>query len=279
MLKNRIISSFFIFLFIFISLNNNFFFNFFFIHLICFFILWEFFRLYNFRNLQSSVDTRDQVLNNFFLTRIKLSIFDYAHILFIQILLISYNNFEFIFIYMLTGYFLYLVFNIKKNIYQFFGVIYLSLPFFGFLYFQKIDQLITNFVLIFIITVSTDVGGFFMGKLLKGPKILKKISPKKTWSGFVGAILLSVVISELFYENIFGNFKACILVCLFSFVCQVGDFIESYFKRLCNVKESSNLIPGHGGILDRLDGAILLTTFITLFSIFQINLVESFVND
>ncbi|MDC3091389.1 phosphatidate cytidylyltransferase, partial [Rickettsiales bacterium] len=189
------------------------------------------------------------------------------------------KNFEFIFVYMLAGYFLYLVFNIKKNIYQYFGIIYLSLPFFGFLYFQKIDQLITNFVLIFIITVCTDVGGFVMGKLLKGPKILKKISPKKTWSGFVGGILFSVVISELFYENIFGSFKICILVCLFSFICQVGDFIESYFKRLCNVKESSNLIPGHGGILDRLDGAILLTIFIFVLNIFQINFLQSFVYD
>ena len=81
---------------------------------------------------------------------------------------------------------------------------------------------------------------------------------------------------SFFFENALINIGVFSLIVLFSLICQVGDFIESYFKRLCFIKESSNLIPGHGGILDRLDGAILLTTFIFILNIFQINFINFF---
>ena len=133
-----------------------------------------------------------------------------------------------------------------------------------------------NFMIIFIITIATDIGGYVIGKSIKGPKISRRISPKKTWSGFVGSILFSLVFCEFFFENALINIGVFSLIVLFSLICQVGDFIESYFKRLCFIKESSNLIPGHGGILDRLDGAILLTTFIFILNILQINFINFF---
>ena len=276
MLKQRVISSFFIFLFLFFAFNNEPFFTFFFIHLISFFALWEFFRLCSFRTLSNPSDNKDQILNNFFLTRVKLKTIDYFHIFCIQILLISYKNFEFFFIFFILIFCFYLIFTIQKNIYKYFGIIYLSLPFFCFVYFQKTDQLIINFMIIFVITVATDVGGYVIGNSLKGPKILKSISPKKTWSGFAGGIIFSLFFCDFFFENSLTNILFFSLILLFSFICQIGDFIESYFKRICFVKESSNLIPGHGGILDRFDGAILLTTFIFILNILQIDFLKFF---
>lgn len=276
MLKQRVISSFFIFIFLFFAINNQLFFTFFFIHFLSFFALWEFFRLNSFRTSNRLLDKKDQILNNFFLTRVKLTVTDYFHIFCIQILLILYKNFEFLFISFILIYFLYLILTLKKNIYKYLGLVYLSLPFFCFIYLQKIDQLMINFMIIFIITIATDIGGYVIGKSIKGPKISKRISPKKTWSGFVGSILFSLVFCEFFFENALINIGVFSLIVLFSLICQVGDFIESYFKRLCFIKESSNLIPGHGGILDRLDGAILLTTFIFILNIFQINFINFF---
>ena len=109
--------------------------------------------------------------------------------------------------------------------------------------------------------------GIFFGKLLKGPK-LTKISPKKTISGFVGGFLLPLltfyvlVKSEILTfnnKNLTENFLSFIFfIITISFISQVGDIAVSYFKRLSGIKNSGNIIPGHGGILDRIDGMIFV---------------------
>ena len=130
------------------------------------------------------------------------------------------------------------------------------------------------FLFILFICVLTDLGGYFFGKILKGPK-LTKISPKKTISGFVGGFLLPLLIfyllikSEIFTfsnKNLTENFLSFIyFIITISFISQVGDITVSYFKRLSGIKNSGNIIPGHGGILDRIDGMIfvfLITYFL-----------------
>ena len=123
------------------------------------------------------------------------------------------------------------------------------------------------FLFILFICVLTDLGGYFFGKLLKGPK-LTKISPKKTISGFVGGFLLPLltfyvlVKSEILtfnIKNLTENFLSFIFfIITISFISQVGDIAVSYFKRLSGIKNSGNIIPGHGGILDRIDGMIFV---------------------
>ena len=123
------------------------------------------------------------------------------------------------------------------------------------------------FLFILFICVLTDLGGYFFGKILKGPK-LSKISPKKTISGFIGGFILPLLIFYLLTKSkilIFDNnyldvnFKLIIFfIITTSFISQIGDLTISYFKRLSGIKNSGKIIPGHGGILDRIDGMIFV---------------------
>ena len=122
------------------------------------------------------------------------------------------------------------------------------------------------FLFILFICVLTDLGGYFFGKILKGPK-LTKISPKKTITGFIGGFLLPLIIiyifikseSLLFNNSLNENFLSFIFfIITISFISQIGDIAVSFFKRLSGIKNSGNIIPGHGGILDRIDGMIFV---------------------
>ena len=119
-----------------------------------------------------------------------------------------------------------------------------------------------HILLIAIICVSTDTGGYICGKLLKGPK-LTKLSPNKTYAGVFGSFLLSIIFTILFFELILKNYnfrfteETFIFVIVVSLVSQLGDIIISYFKRISKIKDTGNIIPGHGGILDRIDGILL----------------------
>ena len=110
-------------------------------------------------------------------------------------------------------------------------------------------------LLIFTITISSDIGGYIFGKLFKGKK-LTKISPNKTYSGLIGAYFLSLIFTYLIF-NKFYNFEFIILSSLIiSSISQSGDIFISYLKRKANLKNTGNILPGHGGLLDRLDGVI-----------------------
>ena len=142
----------------------------------------------------------------------------------------------------------------KKKSYYIYGFFYLIFSFYTF--YELSIELIDVFYLI-IICSSTDIGGYLFGKIFKGPK-LTKISPKKTYAGmfggyFLSLISLSVIISFLDYDTSLVLFLLTILI---STVSQLGDIIISYFKRLSKIKNTGKLIPGHGGLLDRIDGMI-----------------------
>jgi phosphatidate cytidylyltransferase len=123
------------------------------------------------------------------------------------------------------------------------------------------------FYLILVICIATDVGGYIFGKIFKGPR-LTKISPNKTYSGALGSFFLPMIFfSILSYSKFFYlldfNFNLGIIFCL-SLISQIGDLIISYFKRLYNIKDTGKIIPGHGGILDRIDGMLFVFPFIFL---------------
>ena len=105
--------------------------------------------------------------------------------------------------------------------------------------------------------VASDIGGYIFGNVFKGPK-LTKISPKKTISGSIGSIIftnLTISILFFYFTNNF-NYTIIIIGTLTSISCQFGDIFFSFLKRKAKIKDTGNFLPGHGGILDRLDGII-----------------------
>ncbi len=155
----------------------------------------------------------------------------------------------------------------KKKKYFILGVFFLIFSYYCTLQFRiNLNENHNIFFLVFVICISTDVGGYLFGKIFKGPK-LTKISPKKTYAGMIGGYLSSIIFAKIFFEylskNIDLNFtpKFFIIVILISSVSQLGDIVISYFKRLSKVKDTGKIIPGHGGLLDRIDGMIFAFPF------------------
>ena len=155
----------------------------------------------------------------------------------------------------------------KTNIQKIFGLLFIIISFYSILKIRNdFNQDYFHVLLIATICVSTDVGGYIFGKVLKGPK-LTKLSPNKTYTGFIGSFLLAIIISILFFEltlkihNFKFSLEIFILVLAVSLVSQIGDIFISYFKRLSKIKDTGNIIPGHGGILDRIDGMIFAYPF------------------
>lgn len=113
--------------------------------------------------------------------------------------------------------------------------------------------------LLFVLLVvwATDIGGYFAGRGIGGPKLWVRVSPKKTWAGALGGLLGSLLVAAGFVAAGIGKLSSLLLLgAILSVVSQLGDLFESAVKRHFGVKDSSNIIPGHGGLLDRLDGFV-----------------------
>ena len=114
------------------------------------------------------------------------------------------------------------------------------------------------------VVIATDICGYFAGRLLGGPKILPKISPKKTWSGTVAGWVGAVAVSVPFVTNSGVGWELLGIAVAVSMASQLGDAAESALKRRSGVKDSSALIPGHGGLLDRFDAMLGASVFFLL---------------
>ena len=160
----------------------------------------------------------------------------------------------------------------KKKPYFIPGIIFLFLSSYS-AYLMRgnsIDNLFL-FLLIILICIATDIGGYTFGKIFKGPKLIR-ISPNKTYSGVLGSFIFSIIFVNIFlfywdkkiYLVELINLENTLhlgLILSVSFVSQIGDLVISYFKRLSKVKNTGKLIPGHGGLLDRVDGMIFAIPF------------------
>jgi len=152
--------------------------------------------------------------------------------------------------------------NRKDKIFRFFfkaaSLLYLSLLV-CFIIIVKSTNAQLEIILIYGVSISimTDIGGLIVGKVFKGKK-LTKISPKKTISGAMGSFLFSIALIPLFMNSLtnYNFFILLLFTLIISFSSQAGDLFISYFKRKANVKSTSDLLPGHGGVLDRIDGII-----------------------
>ena len=137
------------------------------------------------------------------------------------------------------------------------------------------SESIAFFIIILCICIFSDIGGYVFGKVIGGKK-LTKISPNKTISGSLGSFIFSILPVLLFnlqnYTGVsFGVLSINIALCLIvSLVCQLGDLLISYFKRLNKVKDTGTILPGHGGLLDRIDGLIFAIPTVYILKITQI---------
>ena len=203
---------------------------------------------------------QNRIFTSIFLILLLYLSFNYSYILVISLILISvFSWIEF------TG-LISKIFNNKnfrsnflKLILQIICLIYLTI-FSVIILFGIFDQDL-KFTILFLICVCifSDIGGLLFGKFFKGKK-LTKISPNKTISGSIGSFILSLFLIPIFYSilNIkLNNLSDFIfLTILVSFVCQLGDLFISFLKRKAKVKDTGDLLPGHGGILDRFDGIL-----------------------
>ena len=161
----------------------------------------------------------------------------------------------------------------KKYLMNFFGNIFLIFSFFSAFYIRENIGLLF-FLFIILICIFTDIGGYVFGKVFKGPK-LTKISPNKTYSGVFGSFLISLSAGLFFLQYTNTDFlendssKILPAILFISLISQLGDLIISYFKRKAKLKNTGNILPGHGGLLDRIDGMIFVIPiiFILIFTV------------
>tara|TARA_B100002051_G_C16734453_1_gene640288 strand:- start:2522 stop:3121 length:600 start_codon:yes stop_codon:yes gene_type:complete len=106
-----------------------------------------------------------------------------------------------------------------------------------------------------IICISTDVGGYVFGKFFKGKKITK-ISPNKTYAGVIGSFFLSLFVSVIFFSDVNLKINIYLFTIIISSISQLGDLFVSFLKRKAKIKDTGNFLPGHGGLLDRIDGIL-----------------------
>ena len=204
-----------------------------------------------------------------------------AYLAFIMVVLNDYENTTFIYAIdyriisiLLASLLLPLIFyhnneqyNIDDALFLIGFVFFLGIPFNLLILVRNYN--INYLVYVLLITTITDIYAYITGVLIGRHPLLECVSPKKTWEGFIGGLFFGTLISSIFYVEVLNsNINVTHLVfisALLSLVAQLGDLIFSFIKRYYNKKDYSNLIPGHGGILDRLDSIIFVIIVFTLF--------------
>ena len=192
------------------------------------------------------------VYNNFILRLLFSAIFIFIY------LICLYINLNYIFYLILLIYLLISIeifFYFKK--YKYLSLIYILISFSFFITLEFDEQIILNFNLYILIVISFDIFSYLVGKNFGENKLIK-ISPNKTYEGLFGGIIISLLVSLLFsfaYE-IKINLELVCFIIIIIFSAFIGDIVESYLKRKNNIKNSSEFIPGHGGVFDRMDSII-----------------------
>jgi len=139
------------------------------------------------------------------------------------------------------------------------GSVYIAVPTAAMIWLRGDDiPGMTTIIWLFLVVWGADTGAYLSGRAIGGPKLAPRISPKKTWAGFIGGISIASLISVGFHFYMPGDIlNLAITGFLVALASQLGDLLESMMKRHFDVKDSSNLIPGHGGVLDRVDGLVI----------------------
>jgi phosphatidate cytidylyltransferase len=148
------------------------------------------------------------------------------------------------------------------------GPLYIGLPAIALIWLRGDDDPGRMLILWLLLTVwATDIGAFFAGRMIGGPLLAPRISPKKTWAGLIGAIVSAGIVGAV-AGTVDSNAPATVLLAaaggLLAVIAQAGDLGESWVKRRFGAKDSSRLIPGHGGLFDRVDGLIAAAVILAL---------------
>ena len=201
-----------------------------------------------------------RLLTSLFLFTIMYLMFAYTFVLIISLILISIITW--------IEFYGLIIKIFKKNFYKLLikilSLVYIIL--FSFLIFNGVNHDNNNLDILYLLSICicSDIGGLIFGKIFKGKK-LTKLSPNKTISGSIGSFILSIILAPLFYyllPEIFFNLGDLVILAIFvSLSCQLGDLFISYLKRKAKVKDTGDLLPGHGGLLDRIDGIIFAVPF------------------
>ena len=264
----RILSSFVMLIFFFLMVSSKNFIFLTFSQLLLFLTSWEVLRMLEFKRLiNKKVDC-----SNFLLSKFQVSKYD-------LILICLINFFVFILnfpLIMLQIFCCILIFIclLKLSDVTAVKIICLLYVTFAFIFLNEMSQSseFTSFIFFIVFfPMIVDISAYFFGSIIGGPKILPNISPNKTVAGFVGGIIVPIFFCVIiFFKN--SNISNIIFFSfIFSIISQFGDLIESGFKRYCFVKDSSNLIPGHGGLLDRLDSIFALIIFVSIMKLLDYN--------
>ena len=153
----------------------------------------------------------------------------------------------------------------KKPTFLIIGFFFILFSFYSVYYLRNYGEY-NIFLFILISCIATDIGGYSFGKVFKGPK-LTKISPNKTYAGMFGSFIMTLIFGFIFYNNLdllqlnimnLSILQIIIYSLIISLLSQIGDLTISFFKRKAKIKNTGNLIPGHGGLLDRIDGMLLV---------------------
>ena len=264
----RILSS-FVMLIIFFTMviSNNFIFLIF-SQLLLFLTSWEILRMLEFKSfIKKKVDGC-----NFLLSKFQIRKYDLILIFLINIFVFLLN---FPLLELQIFCFILIIFYFLKlsdiSIVKIIGLSYVT---FAFIFLNEMSQSSEFISFIFFIvffSMIVDVSAFFFGSIIGGPKIMPSISPNKTVAGCIGGIISPIIFCTIIYFNKSSISNIIYLSFVFSIISQFGDLIESGFKRYCYVKDSSNIIPGHGGLLDRLDSIIALIIFVSIIKLLDYN--------
>lgn len=168
----------------------------------------------------------------------------------------------------------FIYFKNGKNVLLSFGAFYIGLPIISMMYIAYPNFGYNNEIVLWVLFVvwATDVGGYVFGKSIGGVKLAPRISPNKTWAGLIGGILTACFVTYEFvrYMSTYQHSQMSMAFfvgssALLAVVAQAGDIFESAIKRYLNLKDSSHIIPGHGGIFDRVDGLLFAAPVVALF--------------
>ncbi|MEZ5708473.1 MAG: phosphatidate cytidylyltransferase [Blastomonas sp.] len=149
------------------------------------------------------------------------------------------------------------------------GIAYAAFPVLALLYLRQQDDGLMLALWAMSIVWATDIGAYFAGRAIGGPKLAPAISPSKTWAGLGGGVFAALLLGLLFYQNFGLPLVLALASGLLAVLAQTGDLLESHLKRQAGVKDSGNLIPGHGGVLDRVDGLVPVAPVAALVMIAQ----------